>query len=200
MAASSPSPVAVGRGSDRAQRDAASVGEHPAFQPLLATVHRAWPSDLAAAGRLGDAPIHHQVLQFQPEQPVVGAKHRTAQVLGHAGALLQWSESFGLIARLAPETQVVLAFVSGVLSPRAFAHPLTRIRRTARDRQRVATLLQMIDARYRRVAVRVAFGAPVDRSSDVSGVVAACMHQLVAEARTDWTRLPPVPSVATTAA
>lgn len=121
-------------------------------------------------------------------------------VLGHAGALLQWSESFGLIARLAPETQVVLAFVSGVLSPRAFAHPLTRIRRTARDRQRVATLLQMIDARYRRVAVRVAFGAPVDRSSDVSGVVAACMHQLVAEARTDWTRLPPVPSVATTAA
>jgi hypothetical protein len=42
--------------------------------------------DLAAARCLGDAAVHGQVLQLQPEQLVAGAKHRTAQVLGHAGA------------------------------------------------------------------------------------------------------------------
>ena len=44
-------------------------------------------------------------------------------VLGRDGALLPWSESVGLIARLALETQVVPAAVSGVLSARAFSHP-----------------------------------------------------------------------------
>jgi 1-acyl-sn-glycerol-3-phosphate acyltransferase len=121
-------------------------------------------------------------------------------VLGHRGALLPWSESLALIARLAPETQVVPASVSGVLSARAFGHPLTRIRRTPRDRQRVATLLQMIDARYRRVSVRIAFGAPVETSADMSIVVAARMHDLLAGTRSDWTGLPRVPIVATTAA
>lgn len=121
-------------------------------------------------------------------------------VLGNGGVLLPWSESFELIARLAPETQVVPAFVSGVLSARAFAHPLTRIRRTPRDRQRVATLLQMIDARHRRVAVRVAFGAPVERSADMSVAIASCMHQLIVDSRADWTRLSRVPTVATSAA
>jgi 1-acyl-sn-glycerol-3-phosphate acyltransferase len=121
-------------------------------------------------------------------------------VLGHRGALLPWSESLALIARLAPETQVVPASVSGVLSARAFGHPLTRIRRTPRDRQRVATLLQMIDARYRRVSVRIAFGAPVETSADMSIVVAARMHDLLAGMRSDWTSLPPVPTVATSAA
>jgi hypothetical protein len=42
--------------------------------------------DLAAARCLGDAAVHGQVPQLQPEQLVAGAKHRTAQVLGHAGA------------------------------------------------------------------------------------------------------------------
>lgn len=121
-------------------------------------------------------------------------------VLGHGGALLPWSESFGLITRLAPETQVVPALVSGVLSARAFAHPLTRIRRTPRDRQRVATLLQMIVARHRRVTVRVAFGASVEASADMNVVVAARMRDLLVGTRSDWTCLPPVPSVATTAA
>jgi hypothetical protein len=51
---------------------------------LLAAVHRAWAGGLAAAGRLGDAPIHRQVLQLQAEQPVVGAKHRTPKPVGKA--------------------------------------------------------------------------------------------------------------------
>jgi hypothetical protein len=75
--------VAVGRRGDRAQRDAARVGNDRAFQALLATVDRARSGDLAAAGRLGDAPVHRQVVKFQTEQPVVGAKHGTPKPFGH---------------------------------------------------------------------------------------------------------------------
>jgi hypothetical protein len=52
---------------------------------LLATIHRAGPGGLAAAGRLGDAAIHGQMVQLQAEQPLVGGQHRTAQLLGHTG-------------------------------------------------------------------------------------------------------------------
>jgi hypothetical protein len=82
-------------------------------------------------------------------------------VFGCDGALLPWSDSVALIARLAPEAHIVPAAVTGVLSARAFAHPLTTIRREARDRQRVATLLQMIDPRFRHVRPRIAFDAPL---------------------------------------
>jgi 1-acyl-sn-glycerol-3-phosphate acyltransferase len=108
-------------------------------------------------------------------------------VLGPRGALLPWSESVALIARLAPETAMVPAAVSGVLSGSAFAHPLTRIRRMPRDRQRVATLLQMIDARYRSVTVHIAFGEPIARS-DVTGVMrtlATCMRELL-DSSAEW--------------
>ena len=48
-------------------------------------------------------------------------------MLGRDGALLPWSDSVVLIARLAPEAQIVPAAITGVLSARAFAHPLTRV-------------------------------------------------------------------------
>jgi hypothetical protein len=77
--------AAVGRCGDRAQRDAARVGDDRAFQALLAAVDRARPGDLAAAGRLDDAPVDGQVLQLKAEQPLVGGKHRQAQLFGHPG-------------------------------------------------------------------------------------------------------------------
>jgi hypothetical protein len=97
-------------------------------------------------------------------------------VLGRDGALLPWSDSVALIARLAPEAQIVPAAVTGVLSTRAFAHPLTRIRRTPRDRQRVATLLQMVDPRFRHVRPRVAFDAPL--VADPEGLGAALAFRM----------------------
>jgi 1-acyl-sn-glycerol-3-phosphate acyltransferase len=124
-------------------------------------------------------------------------------VVGGEDALLPWSDSVGLIARLAPTTQIVPAAVSGVLSARAFAHPLTRIRRTRRDRQRVATLLQMVDARYRRVTARVAFGDPVVAGDfDLSAALAARTRELLAHPRAEWVPITPRSSdrVRTTAA
>jgi hypothetical protein len=71
---------------DHCQRDAARVGGDRALRPVLAAVHRTASGDPAAAGRLGGAAVHRQVLQLQAEDPLVGAKHRQAQLLGHAGA------------------------------------------------------------------------------------------------------------------
>jgi putative hemolysin len=110
-------------------------------------------------------------------------------VLGHDGALLPWTESVGLIRRLAPDAQIVPAAVTGVLSAHAFADPLTRIRRTPRDRQRVATLLQMLEPRYRRVSARIAFGtplAPVWDGINVTAVLATRVRELLVNPPSDW--------------
>ena len=128
-----------------------------------------------------------------------------ASVLGRAEALLPWSESVGLIRRLVPDAVILPAAVSGVLSPRAFAHPLTRVRRGMRDRRRVATLLQMIDARYRRVTARVAFGPPLDASvenGDAAAALALRVRELLVDPPMEWMPLARRPSepAATTAA
>ncbi len=125
-------------------------------------------------------------------------------VVGREGALLPWTESVGLIRRLAPEAQIVPAAVTGVLSARAFAHPLTRIRRTPRDRQRVATLLQMVDPHYRRVTARIAFGAPIVASASDGGatMLAERMRELLFDPPNDWmplARRAPDPATTTAA-
>lgn len=115
-------------------------------------------------------------------------------VLGTDGALLPWSASVDVIRRLAPEAQIVPAAVTGVLSARAFGHPLTHIRRAPRDRQRVATLLQMIDPRYRYVTARIAFGAPLVADGDASAMLAARMGDLLSDASQPWVPLARRPS------
>ncbi len=124
-------------------------------------------------------------------------------VLGFESALRSWSDSVGLIARLAPDAQIVPAAVTGVLSARAFAHPLTRLRRAPRDRQRVATLLQMIDPRCRAVTARIAFGSPLvaERGASLNTELAARMRDLLSDPSVVWKPLSRRPSdPATTAA
>lgn len=105
----------------------------------------------AAALRAGQA-----VLNF----PAGGIEPDPAVLPGASAALERWSESVSIFARLAPETQVAVAMVSGVLSPAAQRHPLTRLRRTQKDREHLAAMLQVMFAAYKGVTVRVAFSAP----------------------------------------
>jgi hypothetical protein len=58
--------AAVGRGRQRCQWHTVRFGGDRAFEALLAAVHRAWPGDLATAGRLGGAAVHRQVLHSRP--------------------------------------------------------------------------------------------------------------------------------------
>jgi hypothetical protein len=55
-----------------------------------------------------------------------------------------WSESIALFIRKVPEVTVVGAVVSHVLAPEATFHPLTRLRRAEKDRQRLGASIQLV--------------------------------------------------------
>jgi len=98
-------------------------------------------------------------------------------------SLATWSRSIGLLARLARDTLVVPAVVSGVVSPTAFDHPLARRRGVPKERQRMATLLQFALPAYRANPVRVTFGAPiVGDTRDLHAAVIDVMRALIGAA------------------
>jgi len=96
-------------------------------------------------------------------------------------SLATWSRSIALFARLARGTLVVPAAVRGVVSPSAFDHPLARRREPVKERQRVASLLQLALPAYRSHRVRITFGAPIvsARTSDVHTAVVDAMDALI---------------------
>jgi 1-acyl-sn-glycerol-3-phosphate acyltransferase len=96
---------------------------------------------------------------------------------GAAASLEDWSSSLELLARMAGPVTVLPAIVSGVITPAALHHPLTRLRRTPHDRQWLAAILQLIWPSLQRTTVRVSFGHPL--SADARPLSVA----VVAEAR-----------------
>jgi 1-acyl-sn-glycerol-3-phosphate acyltransferase len=105
-------------------------------------------------------------------------------------SLATWSRSIELLARLVPNTLVVPAAVSGVVSPSAFDHPLAKRRDPVKERQRMATLLQLALPAYRANRVTIRFGAPIATSTrDLHEAVVAAMHELIEAAALDVGRL-----------
>lgn len=114
--------------------------------------------------------------EIEPDPATFGPERAVA-------SLQNWSDSYGLFARLAPQTQFVPALVSHVTSPAAQRHPLTLFRRTARDKEKLAAALQVVLPRYRNLVAKVAFGAPLSagpgETQGLSARVAAQMRQLI---------------------
>lgn len=105
---------------------------------------------------------------------------------GARRSLDSWSESMALFARLAPETNIVTAIVSGVLWPTALYHPLTQLRRQPKDRERLGATLQLLAQTalpfYRPVDIRVAYSPPrraaeLANPRDAAGFMAAVRAQ-----------------------
>ena len=96
-------------------------------------------------------------------------------------SLATWSRSVGLLARLGGDTVVVPAAVHGVVSRAAFDHPLARRRRVLKERQRMASLLQVALPAYQADRVRVTFGAPIapGGAPDVHAAVMRAMSALI---------------------
>jgi 1-acyl-sn-glycerol-3-phosphate acyltransferase len=96
-------------------------------------------------------------------------------------SLATWSRSIELLTRLVRDTVVVPTAVHGVVSSSAFDHPLARRRGALKDRQRMATLLQLALPAYRANRVRITFGAPVAHSGarDVHAAVLDAMRALI---------------------
>jgi 1-acyl-sn-glycerol-3-phosphate acyltransferase len=84
---------------------------------------------------------------------------------GAREALSSWSKSLEVILRHAPETQFLTTIVSSVLDADLLHHPLTRIRREIRDRQRIAEFLHVMRGlfRPRRISTtaRISFAKPI---------------------------------------
>lgn len=93
---------------------------------------------------------------------------------GALESLERWSPSMGVFARLASTTTILPVIVSGVLAPKATHHPLTRIRRLAKDRERLGATIQILasvilPALWRdlwNVTVHVRFAPPI-RAADL---------------------------------
>lgn len=60
------------------------------------------------------------------------------------GEFNKWSRSLEIFLRTVPQTQVLVTMVSGVIASSAMRHPLTWLRETRPDRQRLAFMYQMI--------------------------------------------------------
>jgi 1-acyl-sn-glycerol-3-phosphate acyltransferase len=98
-------------------------------------------------------------------------------------SLVTWSRSIELLARLARDTLVVPAAVRGVVSRAAFDHALAKRRGVLRERQRMATLLQLALPRYRANLVSISFGAPIAGSTcDLHAAVVEAMRALIGAA------------------
>jgi 1-acyl-sn-glycerol-3-phosphate acyltransferase len=76
-------------------------------------------------------------------------------------SLKSWSDSHAVFERMVPQTRVVPAIVGHVVSTHAQTNPITRWRRLAKDREKLAAALQVVWSPYQRQVVTVAFGPPV---------------------------------------
>jgi 1-acyl-sn-glycerol-3-phosphate acyltransferase len=102
---------------------------------------------------------------------------------GAVQALVQWNESIAVFARFAPAAAVAPAIVSGVVSPVALNHPLTRIRRHPRDQQWLAGLLQLQVRSLQQGTVRVQFGQPISaKEPNIMTAVRAEARRLIVKA------------------
>ncbi|MEJ8853729.1 1-acyl-sn-glycerol-3-phosphate acyltransferase [Variovorax robiniae] len=113
---------------------------------------------------------------IEPDPATFGAQ-RAVESLRH------WSDSYALFARLVPETRFVPALVSHVVSADAQHHPLTLLRRTARDKEKLAVALQVALPRYRKGVARVTFGVSTSAGPGGAKALAASittqMRQLI---------------------
>ncbi|MEJ8821109.1 1-acyl-sn-glycerol-3-phosphate acyltransferase [Variovorax humicola] len=137
------------------------------------TVLRAAARHLQEGGALLTFPAG----EIEPDPATFGAQRAAA-------SLQNWSSSYTLFARLAPGTLFVPALVSNVISPVAQRHPLTLLRRTARNKEKLAAALQVTLPRYRNLVAKVTFGNPPSAAGPVGAQalrasIAAQMHDLI---------------------
>ncbi|MGB9751916.1 lysophospholipid acyltransferase family protein [Roseiflexus castenholzii] len=112
-------------------------------------------------------------------------------------ALVNWSESVSLFARLAPEALVLPVAIGGTISAAALRNPIPRLYRKRRDREWAAATLQVLIPAYRPPVVRVVFtepfqaaslaelGDPPDIMRAITGRVADAMRRMQAPQHAD---------------
>jgi 1-acyl-sn-glycerol-3-phosphate acyltransferase len=83
---------------------------------------------------------------------------------GAEEALQDWTDSAGVFVRFAPATAVVPVLVRGVIWPRTARHPLTRLKGSQIEREKLAAALQLLAHVVLKTSpldVTVQFGNPI---------------------------------------
>lgn len=81
---------------------------------------------------------------------------------GAIESLGSWSKSIALFVRQVPSVRLVPVLVKGVLNPKAQRHPLRLLRRSQKDREWLAAMLQILIPAYQSVTVQVQFAQPIE--------------------------------------
>jgi hypothetical protein len=83
---------------------------------------------------------------------------------GAIESLNNWTESAGVFIRLVPETAILPVLVRGVIWEAAARHPLTRLKKTSQEKEKLAAALQLLAHVIRGVktaSVHVQIGRPI---------------------------------------
>jgi len=73
-----------------------------------------------------------------------GIDPEPAYMPGADAEIEKWSPSIEFFMKKVPHTQVLVTIVSNVLAPHFIRHPLTRIRKLRRDKQRISEFIQVV--------------------------------------------------------
>jgi len=122
--------------------------------------------------RSGGAALTFPAGQIEPDPDV------------HDGALDSlgsWTNSAGIFIRMAPQTAVLPIVVRGVVWKKAAYHPLTYLKRTRAEREKLAGALQLLAhaiLKIKPVTVRVQIGRPI-YAKDLGTTEIQVIHQVV---------------------
>jgi len=114
----------------------------------------------------------------------------------HDGALESlglWTNSAGVFIRMAPETAVLPVLVRGVVWKKAAYHPLTYLKRTRAEREKLAGALQLLAyaiLKVKPVTVRVQIGQPI-YAKDLGTTETQVIHQAVLAEMKQMITFPP---------
>ena len=98
----------------------------------------------------------------------------------HQGAcesLASWSHSVAALKRRVPETELLPAFVRGVISAKAVNNPFLRYLKDQKERDWAGATLQIVCPAYRKVDAKVDFGAPTDCFEGVIAQMREFIHR-----------------------
>ena len=112
---------------------------------------------------------------------------------GAVEALESWTNSAGVFIRLAPKTAVLPVLVRGVVWKKTAYHPLTYLKRTRAEREKLAGALQLLAYaiwNVKPVTVRVQIGKPI-YAQDLGTTETQVIHQAVLQEMKQLIENPP---------
>jgi hypothetical protein len=111
-----------------------------------------------------------------------------------AESLCDWTDSAGVFIRMAPQTAVLPVLVRGVVRQKTAKHPLTYLKRTRPDREKLAAALQILAhvmLKKKDVHVRVQIGNPI-HARELGTTDPKAIHQAVLAEMKQLIENPPV--------